>query len=169
MRRVALLRGINVGGKAKVPMAALREVFEAVGCTSVETYIQSGNVAFSGPASVSAKKLEKAIEKHFKLKVPVAVRSKTQLDATIAANPYAEVDCVHVAFLLGRTKTGASDASSLTPEEFAAVGDELFFFLPDGMGVAKLPTYVARRIGVEMTIRNWRTVLKLAEMAERSN
>ncbi len=161
MRRVALLRGVNVGGKAKVPMAALKSVFEAVGAKKVETYIQSGNVVFDGPASVNAKKLETAIEKHFKLNVSVALRTRAQIDAIVEALPYQETDLVHVAFLLGKPKLGGIDHDALLPEKFEHIGQELFFYLPNGMGTSKLPAYVARRIGVDMTVRNWRTVLKL--------
>ncbi len=166
MRRVALLRGVNVGGKAKVSMAALKSVFEAAGAKNVTTYIQSGNVVFSGPVSLNAKKLATAIEKHFKLNVSVTVRTHAQLAAIVKANPYDEVDLVHVAFLMnGKPKLSGVDAESLLPEEFTHIGNELFFYLPNGMGVSKLPAYVGRRAGVDMTVRNWRTVNKLLELS----
>ena len=167
MRRVALLRGVNVGGKAKVSMAALKSVFEAAGAKNVTTYIQSGNVVFSGPVSLNAKKLETAIEKHFKLNVSVTVRTHAQLAAIVKANPYDEVDLVHVAFLMsGKPKLGHIETSdAMSREAFTHVGHELFFYLPNGMGTSKLPAHVARRIGVDMTVRNWRTVNKLLELS----
>ncbi len=166
MRRVALLRGVNVGGKAKVPMAALKTVFEEVGAKNVATYIQSGNVAFTAPAAVNAKKLESAIEKHFKLSVSVALRTHAQLAAIVEANPYKQTDLVHVAFLMGgKPKLSGIDAEPFAPETFTHVGNELFFYLPNGMGAAKLPAYVGRRIGVDVTVRNWRTVMKLIELS----
>jgi uncharacterized protein (DUF1697 family) len=165
MRRVALLRGVNVGGKAKVAMPALKSLFEEVGCKNVQTYIQSGNVVFEAPAALNAKKLGTAIEKHFKLKVSVTLRTHAQLPTIIGAYPYPDTDAVHVAFLMGKPKLSGIDTESLLPEEFTHVGNELFFHLPNGMGVAKLPAYVGRRIGVDMTVRNWRTVNKLIELS----
>lgn len=165
MKRVGLLRGINVGGKAKVAMPALKDVFESAGCSKVVTYIQSGNVVFNAPASVNAKKLETAIERHFKLNVAVTLRSHVQLAAIVKANPYDDVDPVHVAFLMGKPKLSGIDAKALAPEAFTAIGDELFLYLPNGMGTSKLPAYVGRRIGVDMTVRNWRTVTKLLDLS----
>ena len=160
------MRGVNVGGKAKVSMAALKSVFEDAGATKVKTYIQSGNVVFDGPTSLNAKRLETAIEKHFHMKVSVAVRTKAQLKAIVAACPYDEVDLVHVAFLMGgKPKLGHLDTTdAMSREAFTHIGHELYFYLPNGMGTSKLPAYVTRRIGVDMTVRNWRTVTKLLEM-----
>ncbi|MEY2469218.1 MAG: hypothetical protein QOF21_1916 [Actinomycetota bacterium] len=161
------MRGVNVGGKAKVPMADLKKVFEAAGATKVKTYIQSGNVVFDGPASLNAKRIETAIEKHFHIKVSVAVRTRAQLKAIAAANPYDEVDLVHVAFLIGRPKLGHIETTdAMTGEAFTHIGNELYFYLPNGMGTSKLPAYVSRRVGKDMTARNWRTVMKLCEMLD---
>jgi len=167
MRRVALLRGINVGGKAKVPMADLKKVLEGAGATKVATYIRSGNVVFDGPTSLNAKVLERAIEKHFKLNVAVAVRSKAQMQALAKANPYPDTDFVHVAFLFGKpkkTNLDRIDADDFAPEAFTVKAEDMFVYLPNGVGTSKFLPYIGRRIGVEMTVRNWRTVTKLCEM-----
>ncbi|QYY36640.1 DUF1697 domain-containing protein [Ruficoccus sp. ZRK36] len=87
---VALLRGINVGGKNKIPMPVLRQSFERVGMTNVATYINSGNVIFTAgeyPQSALAAILEKAIEEDFGLEIPVLVRSREEIAAVHAALP----------------------------------------------------------------------------------
>jgi uncharacterized protein (DUF1697 family) len=83
MMYVALLRGINVGGNAKVEMPRLKRVFEALGSQTVSTYINSGNVIFSDERSSADLQpaIERAIYDEFKLHVPVVLRSKTQIDA----------------------------------------------------------------------------------------
>src|ERR1051326_504418 len=90
-RHVALLRGINVGGKNKLPMAELAELFTTAGCTDVRTYIQSGNVVFHAgaelaprvPALISAR-----IAEEFGLAVPLVLRSGAELAEVVAANPF---------------------------------------------------------------------------------
>jgi uncharacterized protein (DUF1697 family) len=90
VRYVAFLRGINVGGKALIRMAELRECVEEVGHEDVATYIASGNVLFSSPSRSPAeleRPLERAIERRFRLDVRVFVRSARQLAATARAIP----------------------------------------------------------------------------------
>ena len=89
---VALLRGINVGGHRKVPMAELRELCEAIGWDEVRTYIQSGNVVFSaaGKGRAHEAALEQAIERRFGFPVDVIVRSGAELSRHAAANPFLE-------------------------------------------------------------------------------
>ena len=90
-RWIALLRGINVGGKNKLKMAALAELFEGLGCNAVRTYIQSGNVVFEA-GSAKAKSLpdqvESAILDEFGLRVPIIIRSAEELRTAIENNPF---------------------------------------------------------------------------------
>ena len=165
MRRVALLRGVNVGGHGKVAMPALKAVFEEVGAKNVVTYIQSGNVVFDGPAALNAKKLEHAIEKHFKLNVSVAVRTHAQLKKVIDGCPYDDPSLVHVGFLVAKPKTTDIDVSQFAPEELTVVRDEIYFHLPNGVGNSKMMPFVARRLGDAVTVRNWKTVTKMYELS----
>ena len=165
MRQVALLRGINVGGKHKVPMKDLAALFEAAGFSDVKTYIQSGNVVFDGPTSLNAKKLETAIEKHFKLNVSVAVRTHAQLKKVIDGCPYDDPSLVHVGFIVKKPKTTDIDVSQFAPEEFTVKADEIYFHLPNGVGNSKMMVFLSRRLGSEMTVRNWNTVTKLYELS----
>ena len=170
---IALLRGINVGGHRKILMADLRAVFIAAGGDNVTTYIQSGNVVF-GHSARSPKKLvaelEQMIESATGFAVPVILRTTTEWASVITDNPYphAEPTSLHVAFLAAAPDPGAAeriDRANFAPEDFIVQGREIYLHLPNGMGRAKLPS----RMGPLMapaTVRNWRTVEKLFDLAE---
>ena len=172
---VALLRGINVGGNRMIKMADLREVFVAADADDVATYIQSGNVVFTHAARSEptlAAELEKRIAKAAGFPVPVVLRTAGQLARVIEDSPFpdADADHLHVAFLAARPPANAPtiDARAFAPERCAAVGRELYLYLPDGMGRSKLAAAVLAKpkaIGAGGTARNWRTVLKLNELA----
>jgi uncharacterized protein (DUF1697 family) len=166
---VALLRGVNVGGRT-LPMAELRELVESLGFGDVRTYIQSGNVLFSAPRKPKADVLEAAIERRFGLQVDVMLRSPAELRRVIERNPFpdAERSKLHVGFMARKpaaATVAALDGDAFAPERFAIVGTDLYLHLPNGMGRTKLPDYVLRRVKVPTTIRNWNTVSKLAELA----
>jgi uncharacterized protein (DUF1697 family) len=164
MRRVALLRGVNVGGHGKVAMPALKAVLEDAGAKNVVTYIQSGNVAFSGPASLNEKRLASLIEKAFKLNVSVTVRTHAQLRAVIDDCPF-DTAVTHVAFLCGKPKVHHIDVTQFEPVTYAEHGGELYLYLPQGVGRDQMIPFIDRRIGVPMTVRNWNTVTKLYELS----
>ena len=166
---VGLLRGINVGGKNKVPMAALRAVFESLGHTDVSTFIQSGNVLFTAAGKVTPTSVEAAIGKQFGIDLTVVLRTPRELEKVLGANPFAVVDHsqLHVGFLARKpsaAELAKLDAERFRPEEFAVRGCELYLHLPNGMGRAKLPAYLDRRLGIPTTVRNWNTVTKLVEL-----
>jgi uncharacterized protein (DUF1697 family) len=174
-RYVALIRGINVGAHRRIPMAALRELAEALGHESVETYVQSGNILFESGAR-SEQKLEggfeKAIADELGHEVRVMVRSAAHLASIIDGNPFAARDPqpkqLHVTFL-SATPTAkqlkALEAGDYAPDEVAAAGREIYCYLPNGAGRANLSNAVLERaLGVPGTMRNWRTVTTLADM-----
>ncbi|MFO0745899.1 MAG: DUF1697 domain-containing protein [Myxococcota bacterium] len=176
-RRVALLRGVNVGGSRKLLMSDLVAACEAAGCREVETYIQSGNVAFGGGDAAEAKlaaRLRAAIAEVSGLDVPVVVRSGAELAALIAANPHLagdpeiSADTLHVMFLADHptaARVGALDPARSPPDTFAVLGREVFLRCPDGLGRSKLSTaWFDKGLATISTCRNWRTVLRLAEM-----
>jgi uncharacterized protein (DUF1697 family) len=169
-RYIGLLRGVNVGGHAKLPMTKLRELIESLGHTEVQTLIQSGNVVFSSPRKVTSGSIEAALERELGLTVPVLLRTPAELQRILAGNPFpgADLSSLHVGFM-SRTPPAKAvrelDLARFDPEEVAVKGLELYFHLPNGMGRAKLPPYVDRRLGVPTTVRNWRTVTKLLEIA----
>jgi uncharacterized protein (DUF1697 family) len=174
---VALLRGINVGGKNKLPMADLRALFGTLGHEDVATYIQSGNVVFTSSAKPArvASDIADGIVKEFGLQVPVIVRTRTELAKVAKSNPYlaagADVAKLHVTFLADRP-TAASiatlDPDRCPPDEFIVTGKEIFMHLPNGMGRTKLTIdYFEKRLGTHGTARNWNTVNKLLDLMPR--
>jgi uncharacterized protein (DUF1697 family) len=171
---IALLRGINVGGSNKLPMAQLREVAGSAGLSDVRTYIQSGNLVASTAGDVSdvGPALATAIETVTGLRIPVIVRSSAQWSVLVAANPFPDAaePGTHVHVICLPTPAGdgvrAFDASGFAPEALVIVGSELFLHLPDGMGRSKLAIAVNRIPEVASgTARNWNTVRRLAELA----
>jgi uncharacterized protein (DUF1697 family) len=174
---VALLRGINLAGRRKVAMPDLREALAEAGFEDVATYIQSGNIVLNSgkPATRLRTELEKVIEDRFGFAVPVILRSRKQLDSVIAANPFPEPSdprLLHVVFLEKAASAAAVKklaASATGSDEVKSVGKELYLNTPDGFGRSKLAAALAKDpSGITGTARNWRTVLKLAEMAAGS-
>jgi uncharacterized protein (DUF1697 family) len=172
---VALLRGINVGGKNKLPMQDLVAIFTELGCTNVRTYIQSGNVLFEASAKTASNvphAAAAAIEQRFGYRAPVVTRSAADLTVIIDGNPFINrgVDTagLHVAFLADRPDTGqvaALDPARSAPDTFEARGREIYLHLPNGVGRSKLTNdYFDRTLSTVSTIRNWRTVETLASM-----
>jgi len=145
--RVALLRGINVGGKNKLPMRDLAAMFEDAGCGNVRTFIQSGNVVFTAGAKVSASLgavIASKIEEQFGHRVPVILRTAQQLREVVSNNPFPDSpDNLHVMFLADRpsaAKISALDPNRSAPDEFIVRGGEIYLHLPNGaaemMGVS---------------------------------
>ena len=169
-RQVALLRGVNVGGRRRVAMAALRSSFEEQGFTEVTTYIQSGNVVFRAAGKVDVESVEAALAARFGAEISVVVRTGAQIDAVLAANPFDGEDSklVHVAFLARRptrSEVGRLDLDGYDSERAVVRGAEIYYHLPNGMGRSRLPAHVDRRLGVPATVRNLTTVAKLADLA----
>ena len=170
---VALLRGINVGGKAMVPMAALRETCASVGCEDVVTYIQSGNVVLRSARRADRLQaaLEAAIAERFGFEPAVMVRTGREMAAVVARNPFAGADekYLHVGFLHGAPDPATEHclgAIDCDPEQVTVVGRELYLHLPHGMGRAALPVKMERCLRPSpVTVRNWRTVTKLVELS----
>jgi len=187
---VALLRGINVGGRNKVPMAELREVVASLGHTGVSTYIQSGNVLFSTgdtDAGQLAAALEAAISERFGLWASVVVLSRDELAAVLAANPYPgepNPRLVHVVFLSAELPpdvleriAAARDAVAAkgSRDTFQVKGRALYLHTPDGFGTSELAQTLLRIVGpaakqkkqaVVATARNWATATKLLSLCE---
>jgi len=174
---VSMLRGINLG-KRRVKMEELRALYESLGFTKVETYVQSGNVVFRAARAGTkmAATIEEAIEKRFGFQAASVLRTGAELRATIAANPFAAREGIDGAKLLvwflaadpgeeARRKARAIAAAA--PEEVVLAERELYIYFPNGMARPKLSmTAMERAIRVQGTGRNWNTVRKLAEMAE---
>ncbi|MEM9652975.1 MAG: DUF1697 domain-containing protein [Actinomycetota bacterium] len=174
-RFVVLLRGVNVGGRNKLPMADLRAALESAGYEDVTTYIQSGNVALSAP-TCDGPAISTVIQDGFGLTVPVVVRTADQLRATIADNPFpemvAEPKFLHVYFCqepLGDNPLAEVDRERFHPDRMIAGTAEVYVAYPNGVAGSKLTNAVLDRALHQVTTgRNWSTVLRLAEMAEQT-
>lgn len=173
MQLIALLRGINVGGHRKVPMAALRGALADRGCEAVSTYIQSGNVVLSTNDPDPAGLVAGVIDETFGIDdVTVVIRTPEELRDAAERMPFAEVapdsKHHHVAFL-DRLPTDAAiaalDPNRSPPDRFIVDGREIYVHFPNGSGRSKLSLdWFERNLGVKATMRNWRTVGKLLAM-----
>ena len=174
---IALLRGINVGGKNRLQMKELAAMFVDAGCQGVRTYIQSGNVLFLSEPALNEKipsLVSTAIMNRFGYAVPVITRTSRELGAVVRANPFvgtgADVDKLHVVFLSDQPDTAS--AESLDPDrspgdEFVVAGSEVYLYCPGGFARTKLTnSYFDSRLSTTSTTRNWKTVVKLLELAD---
>ncbi|WP_138897638.1 DUF1697 domain-containing protein [Streptomyces chryseus] len=178
MTYAALLRGINVSGHKKVPMAELRELLAALGHRDVRTYLQSGNAVFTTDAEDSedalATALERAVEQHFGFSVDCLVRSGAYLAAVADACPFPAAELegkqLHVTYFsrpVTADRFTSVDPAAYLPEEFRLGDRALYLYAPDGLGRSKLAEVLARPAllkGISATTRNWNTVAKLVEM-----
>ena len=169
-RYVGLLRGVNLGSKNRVAMGELRALVESLGHTDVSTFIQSGNVLFTTSKAITAKSFESAIDKELGIDITVVLRTASELKTVVNANPFKDVDLskLHVGFMANKPAASVVktlDADQFAPEAFVVQRREVYLHLPNGMGRTKLPAYLDRRLKVPTTIRTWKTVTKLLELA----
>ena len=171
--RIALLRGVNLGGHKAVKMAALRECLIGLGCDEVQTLLQSGNVVFrggrgSGPAL--ERWLEGEVETQLGVRTDIFVRTPEEWEALIEANPFpaeAKHDPARLIAMCFKTRPTSSAVDSLRsaiagPERIHAVGRELYIVYSNGQGQSRLTTgLIDSKLGIRGTARNWNTVLKL--------
>lgn len=174
-RWVALLRGVNVGGNKKVPMKELAAMVEGLGHGDVQTYLQSGNVAFTAAKGTEAHlvaQLERAIVETFAFESKVILRNGKQLDALVAGNPFAATaatDPTKVAVHFLRDNVKAAEVPP-TPdgiaEEVVVDGRHIYVSYPNGQGRTQLDDRYWRRYptGMVSTARNWRTVEALRDL-----
>lgn len=173
---VALMRGVNVGGKNRLPMKDLAAIFGDAGCADVVTYIQSGNVVFRATDACAARvpaAVGRVVADRFAFRSPVVMRSAAELRTVARGNPYlkagADLDALHVLFLADRptaARVAELDPHRSPPDEFRVRGREVYFRCPNGVGRSKLTVgYFDSKLATTSTLRNWRTVLKLVEMS----
>jgi uncharacterized protein (DUF1697 family) len=173
-RYVALMRGINVGGKNMLPMKDLVDMFEKAGCADVRNYIQSGNIVFSAKPTVAktiADVIAKGVEKKFGFAVPVIVRTRKEIDAVVDDNPFLKagtaIERLHVVFLKDRPT--AEMAKILDPNRspgdfFELRGGEIFLSITSAAKTKITNAWLDSKLKTVSSGRNWRTVLKLREM-----
>jgi uncharacterized protein (DUF1697 family) len=173
---VALLRAVNLGARNRIAMADLRELLQGLGYSAVRTHLQSGNAVFTGPPGAApeslAAEIEAALVAELGLQARVLVRTRSELERVLVANPLLDVATDHgrllVMFLSGTPDpdaVGGLAPADFEPEMFAVGEREIYAWYPEGVQTARLSNaFWERRLMVASTGRNWRTVTRLLEM-----
>jgi uncharacterized protein (DUF1697 family) len=176
---VSMLRGVNLGSHNRIEMAALCAVYEALGLRDPQTYVQSGNVVFrtkERDPTALARKIEKAIERSFGFRTPVIVRTRLELRDVVRRNPFARRSGIDpskllVMFLASEPGAEAREQAlkiKTEPEELRIDGREAYMYFPNGMGRPKVSwVAIEKKLKTSGTGRNWNSVTKLLEIAER--
>jgi uncharacterized protein (DUF1697 family) len=174
-RWVALLAGINIGGRTTVPMAELREVFADLGYREVKTYIQSGNVLFEDDTDKEdglLAAISPALSAKFGWDIPVLLRTGPELDAVLDGNPFQarQDDPTKLLVTFLSAEPAPDRAARLKPPpgetgELKLVGRQIYLHTPDGYGRSKLNNAaLAKIVGLPATTRNWKSVAKLRDL-----
>ncbi len=172
---VALLRGVNVGGRNALPMANLRAMAEQLGFAPVSTYLQSGNLVFgapNGPTAPIVSALERAIGHALGREARILLRSADELAQLVAGNPFtiehADSAGLHVTFLSSAPDPGRVRAlpTATGGDDYRVSTREIYLRCPTGYGRTTLNNaFWERWLGVGATTRNWKTVTALAQLA----
>ena len=169
---VALLRGINVGGHKKVPMADLRELMNQIGLQNVKTYIQSGNVIFQSNEKEFEleEKIQRSINSHFGFDVAVVVKSSDELLEIFNECPF-EDETKQKSYFIVLNKTPETqlikevENISHENEAFIIKRNCIYFYSSIGFGQTKFNmTTFERKLKVKGTSRNFNTMLKLLSL-----
>ncbi|HWX43882.1 MAG TPA: DUF1697 domain-containing protein [Solirubrobacteraceae bacterium] len=172
---MALLRGVNVGGNNKVPMASLRELMHELGYEDVRTHLQSGNAVFSAPGTPpeqAAHEIEQQLARRLGLNVRVLVRTREELERVVAANPLAEAVSEPARLLVNFLSAAPDpqrlrelDPADFEPDVFGVGEREIYVWCPEGVRATKLSyAFWEKRLGVTVTARNWNTVTRLLDL-----
>ncbi len=176
---ISMLRGVNVGGHNKIKMDALRALYTSLKLRDAQTYVQSGNVIFRTDERDIArltKRIEDGIERKFGFRPDVILRTAAEMRDVVARNPFAkrrgiEPGKLLVTFLASDPPAEVREKVrqiKCDPEELRIEGRELYIYFPNGMGRSKLSTAkLEKTMSTPGTGRNWNSVTKMLEMAEK--
>ena len=176
--KLALLRGINVGGKRKILMNDLKQLFADLGYEDVQTYIQSGNVIFTGDTEMDTTQEEEAlsfaIQKAFGYDVPVIIRTAHEIDQLVEANPFLKeghsIENLHLCFLGENPENQLFENLETIDAKgdlFTAHKNNLFIYCRSKYHESKLSNQtIEKKLQTKATTRNWKTILKLQGMME---
>lgn len=176
---ICMLRGVNVGGRNMIKMDALKSLCVSLKLKDPQTYVQSGNVIFSsGEKDLAklAKRIQDAIEKSVRFRPDVMLRTMAELKEVAARNPFAKRSGIEPGKLLvnflavdpGKDAREKALAIKVGPEEMYLIGREAYIYFPNGQGRSKFPwAAIERVLGTSSTGRNWNSVTKMLEIAEK--
>lgn len=167
---IVLLRGINVSGKNKIPMADLRELLSDLKFQNVQTYIQSGNVILESDLEkkVICEKIKNGIQEKFGFDVSVLTRTTGQLEKVIKDYPFSieNEKIVAFTFLNQVSKETEIEVKNIGEDKYKIADEVVYLFCPSGFGKTKLTNNVIeKKLNVIATTRNLRTTLKLLELS----
>ncbi len=172
---VALLRGVNVGGKHIVPMQELRLLLNSKSYTDIKTYIQSGNIIFRSSVNNKSsinKKISSIIAKKYNFTAEVLTLTLADIQEAIDNNPFSvnptEYKNLYLYFLLGEAKGGSAEKLEelkAKTEQLYLSNRVLYMYAKEGIGRSKLAAKIDKILGVSTTARNMKTVTKLQEIA----
>lgn len=171
---IALLRGINVGGHKKVPMAELRELLTKSGLENVSTYIQTGNIIFQTlekDISILEESIKKNILNHFGFEISVLVKTRQDLKRIFDASPFSEEKKKASYFTMLHDTPDedlVKEASEKVyeGEEYQIINDCLYFYCEKGYGQAKFNmNFFERKLKTSATSRNYNTMVKLLSLS----
>ena len=171
---IVILRGINVSGKNILPMAELRELLTKLKFENVQTYIQSGNIVLNSvlPKEQVVEMVKTGIASKFGYNVPVLARTISEWEKAIADNPYPTDNhkIVSFAFLSEEPKEKSIDVNITNDDQYTIIDDMVYMYCPDGFGRTKLTNNLfEKKLKVTATSRNFRTTMKLLEMAKNNS
>ncbi len=170
-RYIALLRGINVGGHKKLPMAELRELLVSLGLKEVQTYIQSGNAVFDSEEEIAGTYISEAIRKKYGWEVPVLVTSALEVEAILDNCPFPKEKKEKSYFTLLFKPPSTEDIETtlsyqFPDEEYHITPQCVYFYSATGYGKARLSgNFFEQKLKVTATARNYRTMIKLLDLA----
>lgn len=176
---ISMLRGVNLASHNRIKMDALRALYESLGLEEPQTYVQSGNVLFKTKErdlGALARRIQKGVERTFGFRTEVILRTASDLKSVVARNPFAarrDIDPRKLLITFLASDPSAEARENLLkikadPEELRMDGRELYIYFPNGLARPKLSlALVEKTIKVPATGRNWNSVTKLLEMAER--
>jgi len=176
---ISILRGINVSGQNKIKMVALKELYEDLHFTNVQTYIQSGNVIFQCDKADQkdlALRISQLLQKKFGFDIPVIVLEIAELKSIIGSNPYQndpskDISHLHVSFLA--IVPGPIDIITIDPyksqnEELTLTEKAVYLYCPNGYGKTKLTNnFFEKKLKTAVTTRNWKTTTELLNIADK--
>jgi uncharacterized protein (DUF1697 family) len=177
---ISILRGINVGGQRLIKMDALRKLYENLGFQNVTTYVQSGNVVFTGneiDVNESGERISQQIEKDFGYEVPVIVLTLSKLKQIIENNPLIknqniDTACLHVTFLSSSPLNydhKIIEDKKQSEEEICFSDNAVYLYCPNGYGRTKLTNnFLEAKLKVGATTRNWKTTTELLKIAQET-
>ncbi|SDX37695.1 DUF1697 domain-containing protein [Paenibacillus sp. CF384] len=179
--QIALLRGINVGGKNKIKMAELREALETLGLLRVQTYIQSGNILFESDEDelTLRGKIEALIESKFGLSIRVIIRTADELTEIAANLPFSdeavkaaeasfEGECLYIAMMLDEpnaNKVEKLESYDFKEDRYVIAGRDVYLLFRQSVRDSKLSVQVDK-LNAPVTVRNWNTLTKLIGMSQ---